>query len=340
MKIDLGWGSLLRRSVGLAAATLWIASSVAAAEPSLGDVAPVDEPAAARASGFSPSDLVTSQLQSEVLRYYRGVGVEPSDAELKSGVSGASDLLLANVSLVELAAAIDRAIESYPTGGHVLFEVLVPIYIRPSSHEAIPSGGDVPGQEAPAGEASGPEVRDDRRSRRMGTGLMISAFVAQSFSFSATVLSALDASAINGDGPVLWIVQASSIPFAPLGVAGFALRFGAEGRTQRLRWIGFGLVQAAVYSGVVGGFSLATAFSPGMGEEGILFVPGMFAHLGASAAFGISGGIFVGIARSLDARSSRAGLAQPSARSAYRGLVVPTVAPRDEGLVVGITGLF
>jgi len=313
---------LVRLSAILVGASLSIASGVAATElpteRQLSGVETAEEHAV-------PADPLTTRLQAEVLRYYRGIGSEPTEAELESGLSGASELLLADVSLVELSAAIDRAIEAHPTGGSTLFQIVVPTYVRSTLDDARESDG---------------EGEEDRRAQKVGTGLMIAAFVAQGVSFGATISTAVDAPALNQNGPVLWIVQAGSIPFAPLGVTGFALRFGGESRSERLRWTGIGLLQAAGYSGLVGGFSFAAAFSPGMGEEGILLVPGLFGHLGATIAFAVSGGVCVGLARSRAARRWRSDSGRAPNLSARRGFVVPTIAPRDGGLSLGLSGVF
>jgi hypothetical protein len=170
--------------------------------------------------------------------------------------------------------------------------------------------------------------------------LLISAFVAQGISFGATVTTVVDPYVFNSDGPVLWIIQSASIPFAPLGVTGFALRFGGSSRAERLRWTGIGLLQAAAFSGLVGGFSMASAFSPGMGEEGLLLVPGVFGHLGATIGFLISGAVCVGVAKSRPAWRELSDSRRSAGSPAQRAFVVPMIAPRRGGLSLGVSGLF
>lgn len=196
-----------------------------------------------------------------------------------------------------------------------------------------------------AAESSAAELepgldQQPREVRRLATGMMISAFVAQGISFGATVSTVADPYAINANGPVLWIVQGASIPFAPLGITGFALRFGGSSRAERLRWTGIGLLQAAAYSGLIGGISLAAAFAPGMGEEGLLLVPGVFGHLGATIGFLISGGVCVGAAKRPPTWRGLSGSGRPQGSAARWAVVVPTIAPRQGGLSLGLFGMF
>ena len=286
-----------------------------------------------------PLDPVRTRLLDEVQRYYRGIDKEPNPAELKAGVEGASQMLLADVSLDELSTAIERAIEwavgqTSPVAPW-LFEVVVPTHVpRPPPQE--PTTSDV----SPGAVQPGAVNGDRNRTQRIGTGLMISAFVAQGFSLAATIVTVVEPTVLNEAGPGLWVIQASSIPFAPLGVTGFALRFGGESRSKRLSWTGVGLLQAAAYSGFIGGFSIAGAFSDDMGEAGLILIPGILGHVGTSIALAISGGICLGIGKRREAeeRMSDSGdLEQHSSKGVW---MVPTVAPQPKGFVLGLVGFF
>lgn len=284
--------------------------------------------------GIESLDPVTARLLSEVRRYYRGIERQPSDRELTTGVRGASQMLLADVSLVDLSVAIDRAIEKAvdkaSPGGSWLFEIVVPTYVRrPVLEEPKTDAG-----KTAAGTGTPKPVQ------KIGTGLMISAFVAQGFSLASTIATVIEPSALNEEAPGLWIIQASSIPFAPLGVTGFVLRFGGESPAQRLIWTGIGLLQAAAYSGLVGGFSIAAAFSPDMGEAGLILIPGFFGHVSASIAFAISGGICLTIGKEREAQDRMSDSSGFEQRNSSRVWVVPTVAPRPKGLLLGVSGIF
>jgi len=92
----------------------------------------VEEPAAESAPADDP---VTALLQSEVLRYYQGIGAEPTEAELKSGLDAAFNLILAEISIGQIGAAIDAAISRHEPGGRVLFQVAVPRFLRATAEE-------------------------------------------------------------------------------------------------------------------------------------------------------------------------------------------------------------
>ena len=92
----------------------------------------------------APVDPVTAQLQSEVLRYYRGIGVEPTEAKLKSGFKAASEMLFVEVPLELLSLAIDEAIKRHEKGEDVPFELVVPRFVRAlGEDEARAVKGDV-----------------------------------------------------------------------------------------------------------------------------------------------------------------------------------------------------
>jgi hypothetical protein len=107
---------------------LLAAVSVQAAEPEAA------EPEAAEPEAAEPE---AAQLQAEVLRYYLGVGVEATEAEAASGLTAASDLLLAGISTEQLSAAVDAAIDRHEAGGRVLFQVAVPRFLRASAAEEV-----------------------------------------------------------------------------------------------------------------------------------------------------------------------------------------------------------
>ena len=155
---------------------------------------------------------------------------------------------------------------------------------------------DAVGVEETASETGEPvDPMTALRDRNKGTGLMTAAFVAQGISLSTTFASIFESDVMLFS----WIIQASTIPFAPMGVHGFALRFGGANRSQRLHWTGVGLLQAAAFSGLVGGVTIAALANPNWGQDltGIFAVPGMISHFGASIAFVIAGGVCVEAAK-------------------------------------------
>jgi hypothetical protein len=277
-------------------------------------------------------------LLEEVKRYYLGIGREPTEAELWTGTEGASQMLLSDVSLAQLSTAIDRAITwvgGQTSEGPRLFEVVVPTHVRRLPPEEAPTTA-VPMTGATTADDTG--AREQRQ--KIGAAMMISAFVAQGFSLGATIATVVEPSALNENGPGLWVIQSASIPFAPLGVTGFALHFGGESRSKRLSWAGVGLLQGAAYSGFVGGFSLAAAFSSDMGEAGLILIPGILGHLGTSIVLAISGGVCLGVGkrRQLDEQMSDSGGLEQ--RSSNRVWMVPSIAPHPKGLVLGLSGFF
>ncbi len=202
------------------------------------------------------------------------------------------------------------------------------------------------GEPASAGSDSLPATKaawKTKRDQRVGTRLMISAFVVQGLSFGMTF-----ASIFGGNSGVLagsWVVQSITIPFAPMGVHGFALRFGGTNRSQRLHWTGVGLLQAAAFSGLVAGVGLAAVISPFNAHfDGFSpiygGVPSGVAHFLASMTFVISGGVCVGSAREQAQRQGKSQSRRTPAKSSHRGFVVPTIAPRPGGVSLGLTGVF
>jgi len=67
------------------------ATAAHAAEP---DAVGVEEALTEPGEPDKPADPVTAMLESEVLRYYRGIGAEPTEAELKSALAAAQPMRL------------------------------------------------------------------------------------------------------------------------------------------------------------------------------------------------------------------------------------------------------
>ena len=173
------------------------------------------------------------------------------------------------------------------------------------------------------------------RDRKMGEGLMTAAFVAQGISLGTTF-----AGLLVGDTVVQfnWPVQLGTIPFAPMGVAGFALRYGGSSESERLRWTGIGLLQAAAYSGVMGALSVGSVFT--QDYFWVVSIAGAISYFGASIAFVIAGGVCVGVAKAQEHRQERTQSRRTPAKSPHRGFVMPTIAPRPGGLSLGLVGVF
>ena len=172
--------------------------------------------------------------------------------------------------------------------------------------------------------------------RKKGTCLMTAAFVAQGISLSSTVVTLLGRSSeLTFFNTVL---QMSTIPFAPMGVHGFALRFGSSDEAERLRWTGIGLLQAAAFSGGMGALTFATIFVSDYGLIGA--IPAAISHFGASIAFVIAGGISVGVAKAKARRQGNSQSPRSPTKSTHRGFVMPTIAPRPGGVSLGLTGVF
>jgi len=171
-----------------------------------------------------------------------------------------------------------------------------------------------------------------------GTILMTAAFVAQGISLSTTFASIFVVEIMYFN----WIIHAITIPFAPMGVEGFALRYGSSSANERLRWTGIGLLEAAAFAAVVGGVNLAAHSSPrGRTSEGAIFgYPGTISHFGASIAFVIAGGVCVGVAKAKARRQGKSQSRRSPAKSTHRGFVMPTIAPRPGGVSLGLTGVF
>jgi hypothetical protein len=208
---------------------------------------------------------------------------------------------------------------------------------EPAEEEAYASGRGGSSQEA--------------RLKRRGTALMASSFVVQGLSFGMLV-----ASLFSGELTyATWVVHLVSIPFAPLVVTGFADRFGGSSPIGRLHWTGMGLLYAAAYSGLVGGVGVFSSFWEPVynidtqewapftpRRTGLIlshFAPGV-AHLAVEIGLVTAGGLCVGRARAQARRQGESQSRRPAARAAHRGFVVPTMAPRAEGLTLGVVGVF
>jgi len=173
------------------------------------------------------------------------------------------------------------------------------------------------------------------RDRKNGAGLMTAAFVAQGISFGTTF-----AAMLVGDTVVQfnWPVQLSTIPFAPGGIAGFALRYGGSNKSQRLRWTGVGLLQAAAYSGVMGALSFAAL--PAQDYFGPISIAAGGSYFGTSIVFLLAA---AGCAEAAGRAKRNEALSQSRRsppRSSRPALVLPTIAPRPGGLSLGLVAVF
>ena len=281
---------------------------------------------------ISTSDVLRARLETEVLRYYSGIGVEPTKEQVGLALKAARNLLLDSVSLSQLSALVNEAIERHEGAEVVPFSIAVSY-----------------GHEARTKQAAEKLLRD-RKTRReknaekllgdreKGKRLMTAAFVAQGISLGVTFASMFTVDVMFYS----WVPHAITIPFAPMGVEGFALRYGSSSETERLRWTGIGLLEAAAFAAVIGGVTAAALAMPGWGQDltGIFAVPGMISHFGASIAFLIAGGSCLAVAK---AQVPWKGMSQSSRSPAsppHRGFVVPTFAPRHSGLSLGLVGVF
>ncbi|MCP4868882.1 MAG: hypothetical protein GY898_09195 [Proteobacteria bacterium] len=120
------------------------------AEPSP-EAEPVPEGSEVLDDGSEPSapDLLTQKMLSTVEAYYTGVGQEPTQQELDSGVESIRLLLLDGVSLARISTAADEAVRLHTPGRRVPFEVAVPLRIRPGVPDGEPPLS-APGLETPA----------------------------------------------------------------------------------------------------------------------------------------------------------------------------------------------
>ena len=82
-----------------------------------------------------PVDPLAARLESEVLRYYRGLGSEPTEAEMKFGLEAAADMLFAGVAIDQLSCAINEAIKRHANGADVPFAIAVPDLVRALAQE-------------------------------------------------------------------------------------------------------------------------------------------------------------------------------------------------------------
>ena len=182
------------------------------------------------------------------------------------------------------------------------------------------------------------------RDRKTGTALLVSAMVMQGVGLGSQIanLFLFELTGFN------WVVQGVSIPFAPMGVVGFSKRFGGSESTQRLQWAGIGLLEAGAYSGSVGGLGLVrwimqveSVCDPNnICEGGAEAITGVttWPHLIAAASFVIAGAVTVGIAKGQAASDTATDTRVDRSRRA--GFVVPTLAPTQNGLSLGLTGVF
>jgi hypothetical protein len=262
------------------------------------------------------SGAMTARLKSEVLRYYSGVGAEATKEELASALNAARDLLLSDVSISQLSALVTEAVERYSGGEVRPFSIAVSYGIRARAEQST------------------------AKDREKGKRLMTAAFVAQGISLGVTFASIFASEVMFYS----WVPQAIAIPFAPMGVEGFALRYGSSSENERLRWAGIGLLEAAAFAAVIGGVTataLANPYCCGGGDLNWIFAfPGMISHFGASIAFVIAGGVSLGLAKAQARGKGMSQSSRPPARPPHRGFVVPTIAPRHNGLSLGLVGVF
>jgi hypothetical protein len=80
----------------------------------------------------SGDDPVTARLRTEVMRYYESIGLEPSPAQVASGLDSARFMLLDGISIQRISAAVSKAIGLHSPGRQVSFEVAVPLRILPN----------------------------------------------------------------------------------------------------------------------------------------------------------------------------------------------------------------
>ena len=194
-----------------------------------------------------------------------------------------------------------------------------------------------PGEPVPAGSDSLPANKVARKAKRdqwVGTGLIIAAFVAQGISVGITSTTVAEGDLSYN----LWPVYLGTIPFAPMGVHGFALRFGGSDKFERLRWTGIGLLQAAAYSGVMAALSFASTFTAYYMQP--LNIAITLSYSTASIAFVIAGVSSVAAAKKAKHRQVQSQSRRSPARPPHRGFVMPTIAPRPGGVSLGLTGVF
>ena len=284
---------------------------------------------------ISTSDVLRARLETEVLRYYSGIGVEPTKEQVGLALKAARNLLLDSVSLSQLTALVNEAIERHEGAEVVPFSIAVSY-----------------GHEARTKQAAEKLLRDRKTrteknaekllgDREKGKRLMTAAFVAQGISLGVTFASMFTVDVMFYS----WVPHAITIPFAPMGVEGFALRYGSSSESERLRWTGIGLLEAAAFSVVIGGVTAAAMLNcagcgGGDGIGAAFGVPGMIAHFGASIAFVIAGGISLGGATAQPRGKEMSESSRAPARPPHRGFVVPTLAPSHNGLSLGLVGVF
>jgi hypothetical protein len=281
---------------------------------------------------ISTSDALRARLETEVLRYYSGIGVEPTKEQVGLALKAARNLVLDSVSLSQLSTLVNEAIERHEGAEVVPFSI------------AVSYGHEARTQQAAEELLSDRKTRRDKnaeklvRDREKGKRLMTASFVAQGISLGVTFASMFQSDVMAYS----WVLQLITIPFAPMGVEGFALRYGSTSENEHLHWTGIGLLEAAAFAAVIGGVTAAALAMPGWGQDltGIFAVPGMISHFGASIAFVIAGGISLGVAKAQPRGKEMSQSSRPPTRPPHRGFVVPTFAPRHNGLSLGLVGVF
>jgi hypothetical protein len=208
-----------------------------------------------------------------------------------------------------------------------------------------PSDGMLPDNSAAtvAAAASDP-AEAAARDQKVGTGLLVATMVMQGVGLGSQIANQFlfELTGFN------WVVQGVSIPFAPLGVVGFSKRFGGSDPAQRLQWAGIGLLEAAAYSGLVGGIGLvqwiiqmeSVCDPDDICEGGAEAIYGVttWPHLVAAASFVVAGAVTVAVAKSQASSGTATNTGVGSSRRT--AFVVPILAPTPNGLSLGLTGVF
>ena len=152
----------------------------------------------------SASDALRAQLETEVLRYYSGIGVEPTKEQVGLALNAARNLLLDSVSLSQLSAAVTEAVDRYKGSEVVQFSVAVPLLVRALAEQADArqsEASELALQRARRDGASSllkkRSTEDFLRDRKKGTGLMTAAFVAQGISFGTTLATAISGGVVG-----------------------------------------------------------------------------------------------------------------------------------------------
>jgi hypothetical protein len=72
----------------------------------------------------SVSDSLRARLETEVFRYYSGIGVEPTKEQVGLALNAARNLLLESVSLNQLSALVNEAVERHEGADVVPFSIV------------------------------------------------------------------------------------------------------------------------------------------------------------------------------------------------------------------------